>query len=146
MLALCMVIGVMPFAFAADPVVAKIGSTPYTDLHDAMIAATSGQTVELVADVDLAGVDWEPVSFNGKFNGNGHTIHNLTINKPGVSNTGFITSVNGLFENVTFTNPTVTGGENTGVVGGRTGGGGAHVKNVTVNGTIKVETFPKIMK
>ncbi len=123
-----------------EEVVASVGSDKYTDLHEAMVAAKSGETVRLWTDVDLAGTEWEPVSFRGAFDGQGYTISNLTINKPGVSNTGFITSLNGTFENVTFTNPTVIGGECTGVVAGRAGGSAALAQNITVNGTIKVET------
>jgi len=120
--------------------VAQIGEVKYADLHEAMVAAKAGETVLLISDVDLAGTEWEPVSFKGTFDGQDHTISNLTINKPGVSNTGFITSLNGTFKNVTFKNPTVTGGENTGVVAGRAGGSAALAENITVNGTIKVET------
>ena len=120
--------------------VAKIGDVEYTDLHTAMTSAKAGETVELLSDVDLFGAEWEPVSFKGKFNGNGYKIKNLTINKPGVSNTGFITSLNGTFENVTFENPTVTGGENTGVLAGRAGGSSAYAKDINVTGIIKVET------
>ena len=120
--------------------VAQIGDVYYTDLHEAMVACKSGETVLLLADVDLSGTEWEPVSFQGTFNGQNHVIENLTINKPGVSNVGFITSLNGTFKNVTFTNPTVTGGECTGVVAGRAGGQAALAENITVNGTIKVQT------
>jgi len=120
--------------------VAAIGDTHYSDLHEAMVAANSGETVKLLKNVDLAATEWEPVTFKGKFDGQNYTIENLTISKSGVSNTGFITSLNSSFENVTFTNPTVTGGENTGVVAGRAGGSAALAKNITVNGTIKVET------
>lgn len=115
-------------------------SAYYSDLHAAMVAAKAGDTVKLIADVDLAGKTWEPVSFKGAFDGQNKIISNLTINKPGVSNTGFITSLNGSFKNVIFTNPTVTGGENTGVVAGRAGGSAALAENITINGTIKVET------
>ena len=120
--------------------VAQIGTKYYSDLHEAMVAAKAGETVKLVNDVDLAGTEWEPVSFKGIFDGQDHTISNLTINKPGVSSTGFITSLNGSFGNVIFENPTVTGGENTAVVAGRAGGGAAYAHNITINGTIKVET------
>ena len=120
--------------------IAQIGDVKYNDLHEAMLAAKAGETVKLVNDVDLAGTVWEPVSFQGIFDGQDHIISNLTINKPGVSNTGFITSLNGTFKNVTFTNPTVTGGENTAVVAGRAGGAAALAENITINGTIKVET------
>lgn len=34
---------------------------------------------ELVEDIDLSGYTWEPVNLNGMFNGNGHTIRNITI-------------------------------------------------------------------
>ena len=112
----------------------------YKDLHAAMVAAKAGETVVLIADVDLAGTEWEPVSFGGTFDGKGKTISNLTINKPGVSNTGFIKSLNGTVKNVKFTNPTVTGGENTAVVAGIAGGSAALAENITINGTIKVET------
>ena len=112
----------------------------YKDLHAAMVAAKAGETVVLIADVDLAGTEWEPVSFGGTFDGKGKIISNLTINKPGVSNTGFIKSLNGTVKNVTFNNPTVTGGENTAVVAGRAGGSAALAENITINGTIKVET------
>ena len=112
----------------------------YKDLHAAMVAAKAGETVVLIADVDLAGTEWEPVSFGGTFDGNGKTISNLTINKPGVSNTGFIKSLNGTVKNVTFISPTVKGGENTAVVAGRAGGSAALAENITINGTIKVET------
>ena len=122
------------------PAVAMIGEAKYYDLHEAMVAAKAGETVLLISDVDLAGSEWEPVSFKGAFDGQNHVISNLTINKPGVSNTGFIASLNGTFKNVTFTNPTVTGGECTGVVAGRAGGSSALAENITVNGTIKVET------
>ena len=120
--------------------VAAIGEVHYDDLHDAMTSAESGETVELLRNVDLDETVWEPVSFKGKFNGHGYAISNLNISKPGVSNTGFITSLNGIFENVTFTNPTVIGGENTAVLAGRAGGGAAYAKDITVNGVIKVET------
>ena len=120
--------------------VAIVAGKTYADLYEAMTACKAGETVVLISDVDLAGTEWEPVSFKGAFDGNGHTISNLTINKPGVSSVGFITSLNGSFKNVTFTNPTVIGGENTGVVAGRAGGSAALAENITVNGTIKVET------
>ena len=120
--------------------VAQIGDTYYATLYEAMVAAKAGETVILLADVDLAGTEWEPVSFKGAFDGQNHKISNLTINKPGVSNVGFITSLNGSFKNVTFVNPTVTGGECTGVVAGRAGGSSALAENITVTGTIKIET------
>lgn len=45
----------------------------------------SGKTVYLMADIDLAGIDWEPIgqtgncTFNGVFEGYNHTISNLSV-------------------------------------------------------------------
>lgn len=44
-----------------------------------------GETIELANDIDLGGEEWTPIghyeggSFNGTFNGNGHTIKGLNI-------------------------------------------------------------------
>jgi len=38
----------------------------------------------LMEDLDMAGVDWVPLDFQGNFNGNGHAILNLTLTQPGV--------------------------------------------------------------
>ena len=47
----------------------------------------SGKTVKLTADIDLAGIDWQPISqtvtgkqFKGTFDGQDNTIYNLTVN------------------------------------------------------------------
>lgn len=37
----------------------------------------------LMNDLDLAGVEWTPLDFRGKFDGNGFAIINLTLTKPG---------------------------------------------------------------
>ena len=37
----------------------------------------------LEADIDMAGIDWNPLPFSGRFNGKGHTIYNLTVSSPG---------------------------------------------------------------
>lgn len=37
----------------------------------------------LMEDLDLAGVEWKSIDFYGVFDGNGHTILNLTITHPG---------------------------------------------------------------
>lgn len=40
-------------------------------------------TVILANDLDMSGIDWEPIAFSGYFYGNGHTIYNLKITKTG---------------------------------------------------------------
>ena len=58
----------------------------------------SGQTIKLNVDIDLQGINWIPIGkssnkFNGTFDGQGHQIHNLTVNIEGTT-TG---NVAGLF-------------------------------------------------
>lgn len=83
-------------------------------------------SIELTADIDLAGYDWKPMGwygassncFSGTFNGNGHTIANMKINT-GESETAFIGyGLNTYVTDVTFINAEVNGSAQTGVVGG----------------------------
>lgn len=127
-------------SFVASVTTASGVPAYYKDLHEAMGACKAEGTVALLKDVDLGNVKWEPVSFAGAFDGQNKTISNLTIDKSGVSNTGFITKLNGSFKNVTIKNATVTGGECTGIIAARAGGTGALAENITITGTIKVET------
>ena len=79
-------------------------------------AATSGNTYELTVDLDMTGVNWTPIgnlaaypgrSFQGTFDGKGHTIRNLTC----VDNTVnyataalFGSTKNGIIKNLTLSN------------------------------------------
>ena len=59
--------------------------------------------------------NWTPISsFAGTFDGNGHTITRLVVNKTG-DNVGFIADNNGTVKNLTLENAKITAGE--GVVG-----------------------------
>ena len=101
--------------------VAKVGNIYYATLAEAFTAVGdgAGKTVELIADVDLAGAEWTPVTFNGVFDGKGHTISNLVVNGAGNSDQGFFAQTNnGEIKNVTFNNAKVTGRLNVGVVAG----------------------------
>lgn len=53
----------------------------YEDLK-AMSAKPDGRFY-LSCDIDMAGKDWMPFSFNGIFDGNSHEIKNLRLDKPG---------------------------------------------------------------
>lgn len=82
-----------------------------------------GKTVILGADIDLANMDWTPIgnktnTFNGTFDGNGHTISNLKVtgNKSYVGLFGFTT--NGEIKNLTVNNAKVSGYVGVGVVAG----------------------------
>ena len=37
----------------------------------------------LTADIDMTGVDWQPIAFSGTLDGGGHTIYNLTVSSLG---------------------------------------------------------------
>lgn len=62
----------------------------------------AGKTIVLTADINLAGVEWTPIGntakpFQGTFDGNGHTVSNLTIDASdtGEEGVGFIGHLNG---------------------------------------------------
>lgn len=89
---------------------AKIGETSYENLSDAFAVAVSGDTVELLCDVDLKDVDWSAVTASGiTFDGNNHKISNLKV--VGEYNVGGLTPYGNAFfykltdstiKNVTF--------------------------------------------
>ena len=53
---------------------------------------STNHRVELMADLDMTGVDWTPKTFQGVFEGNDHKIYNFTINRNG--NCGFVEYLN----------------------------------------------------
>ena len=66
--------------------VATVGGTPYATLQDALNVAAAGSgnvTVEILKDIDLTNVDWDPVTVSAPsypcvtVNGNEHTITGL---------------------------------------------------------------------
>ena len=113
----------------------------------------AGKTVKLMNDVDLAGVAWTPIgqtqvsSFQGTFDGQDHTISNMTVNYTGTKTNyacglfGWLELHNGspiVIQNVKFDNANVTGIKYTGVVAGYADGAcGAEIKNCQVtNSTV----------
>ncbi len=99
-------------------------------------AKTNNKKFELTSDIDMSGIEWTPWCnekqyFNGNFNGNGHTISNLTIVDDHTADdghaVGFIGRLGGggadhqgnkTIENVTFDNAAVSGHQYVGVVVG----------------------------
>lgn len=53
---------------------------------------STNHRVELMADLDMTGVDWTPKTFQGVFEGNGHKIYNFTMNRNG--HCGFVEYLN----------------------------------------------------
>lgn len=102
----------------------------------------SGTTVVLDADIDLKNVDYTPFYLAGaKFDGQGHTVSNLTYAAPmdAQNNAGFILAGPGTVQNLTFTDATVSGPWCAGVVVGYAIA--THINNVTVKDS-KVTSTP----
>ena len=109
------------------------------------------EAVILVNDIDLSGIDWEPVGqtgstqFGGTFDGQGHTISNLTVDSSAETgayySSGLFGWVNGaIIKNVNVDTANVTGHHNVGVIAGylETTGttiSNCHVTNATVSCT-----------
>ena len=115
-------------------------ATEVDTVEELKAALAANQDIILTGDIDLNNEEWEPVNYGKHFDGGNYTISNLKINKPDTDNVGFITSLNGTFENVTFENVDVVGRENVGAIAGRAGGSAALAQNINVNGIIKVES------
>ena len=83
--------------------------------------------VYLEDDIDLEGYEWVPMGwmgptdnrFDGVFDGQGHSILNMTIDQPQASHVAFIGYSTGVeVKNVSFKNAMLCGGTYTGIVGG----------------------------
>ena len=101
-----------------------------------------GKTVVLEGDCDLFGIVWQPIAkFSGTFDGQGHTISNLTVTAS--SKAAFFGILAGAtVKNVTFDNATVVGNHYVGVIVGWEGSESVlttiencHVTNSTVTAT-----------
>ena len=107
--------------------------------------------IMLGTDIDLSGIEWNPASFSGTFDGNGYTISNLTINKDlsgDASHTynyvGFMKgdfSSSGTIKNVRFENASisVTGTTYNTHVGVIVGHSDIEIDNCIASGAINVQ-------
>lgn len=69
----------------------------------------AGAVVRLEADINLNGVNWDAVNnFSGTFDGNGHTIYNLSVDHTGNSAGMFGSCVSAKFNNITIDGASVT--------------------------------------
>ena len=95
-------------------------TTYYISLADALKAAKRGETVTLLEDIDLSGVEWTPVDFVANLDGNGKTISNLTV--CGEKNVGLLATAtgNGWIKNLTIKNVTASGKANVSALVGST--------------------------
>ena len=109
---------------------------------------------ELVADIDFDtngngvpdrgdalwndGEGWRPIEFSRTFDGNGHTISNLFIDRKGTpsdpeGNVGLFSSASGVIRNVSLVSVNVTGGTH---VGGLAGSNRGKIKDSCVQGSV----------
>jgi hypothetical protein len=77
----------------------------------------------LKSDIDLGGIDWQPIGTNinpflGVFDGNGHTLSNLNINRPNEDRVGMFGVNGGTVKNLVLENATVEGQDNVGILAG----------------------------
>ena len=142
-LALVMALGLTATACAEQPTpaVAKMGETTYNNLHDALEAAKSGGTVELLGEVNLTG-DWTPVGtsnepFKGTFDGNGHKITGLKINTGSYIGLFGYVGEGATIKNVNLVGANVSGVKRVGALIGQIKGN-ATVSNCTVDSTSHV--------
>ena len=112
--------------------------------------AFNGKLVVLGADIDLAGIDWEPIgqtgttTFNGVFDGQNYTISNLSVNSEtetgGNYSSGLFgwvethTAGHGVIKNVKINGATVKGNHNCGALVGYITEKNALVENCHVTG------------
>ena len=124
-------------------VISSDGTTTngYATLSEAFAEMKSGETVELLCDVDLKSEPWTPVELKGGFDGKGFKISNLIINKPEQNGVGFFSNqtIRKAVKDVEFVNVDVKGLCNVGAIFGYHCFG--PVENVKVSGTIKVEAL-----
>ena len=106
--------------------------------------AFSGYTVKLANDIDMAGQEFTPIakkgSFSGTFDGDGHTIANLTVSDTDCA--GLVWSNMGMIKNLTMTNVNVSGNYKVGAIAGD--GLCGKFENCTVDGGTITST-PRIV-
>lgn len=105
----------------------------------------SGKTVVLMTDIDLHNEYWTPIGkenyeFKGTFDGNGHTISNLTTGKSWMCDVGlFGFTKEGEIKNLTVHNAKVTGYLDVGVVAGSPYT--SKYTNISVTGHVEVNGY-----
>ena len=132
--------------YTAAPAVAQVEIagvvTKYADLHAALEAGkAAGSVVTLLADVDLAGVAWEPVlNFAGTFDGGSKVISNLTTGGADQDHCGLFgntTNSKSFICNVVVSNATVTARKWAAAVVGELASSST-ISNITVKGLVQI--------
>ena len=110
------------------------------------MAENTGNKYILMNNINLENTDWTPIAnFTGTFDGNGHTISNVTIqehaidtNNATVENMGFFadTAASAVIKNLNLKNVTVTATAEAEYIGMMVGSLRGKVENCNVTGTI----------
>lgn len=120
---------------------------------DAYVGDYDGAYFELMADINLAGMDWIPIGFyqneaemkgmvphpfRGHFDGNGHTISNYRISKPDWDYAGLFGAVeDGSIRNLHVRiSDTLTAGSQVGILAGYVEGQSV-IQNCSVKGNVR---------
>jgi len=109
----------------------------------------AGDTVMLNANLDLiVYVNWMPIGkdrespFRGTFDGGGHVISNVTVNRPDSSYQGLFGVIDGGgVQNLGLENVNITGSEDVGGLAGYIGNGKSIISNVYVTGTVSAAGY-----
>lgn len=104
-----------------------------------------GKTVVLINDIDLENKEWTPIgkslekSFQGTFEGGGHTISYLKVTRTNenVGLFGYVADAE--IRNLTVTEADITGSQNVGGIAGNAGAGTSFI-NCTCSETTKLRT------
>ena len=101
------------------------------------ISNLQNATIKLGKDIDLSGHSWVPIErFNGRFNGQGHTISNMSVTVGVTNSAGLFSYGSATVQDVKLESVYVVSANSS--VGGVIGdaGTGAKIENCTVSGTI----------
>ena len=108
--------GSVPSVASATVAISAVAATDTVTTCAQLEALGSGaayDTINLPHDIDCTGYTVDPLftsGFHGTFNGQGHTISNITINHPNDDGVGLFAYTNGAtLENVSMAGGTVTG-------------------------------------
>ena len=88
----------------------KIGSGETLTVNGKEYEFAADKNYQLQNDIDLSGINWTPIpnEYSGIFDGNDHTIKNLTITaneELNISEIGLFSSFTGIMRNLTMENP-----------------------------------------
>lgn len=86
------------FAPAAARAEAPVGISSAEEL--ALLRETPDGDFVLTADIDMAGIDWQPAAFSGSLDGAGHTLYNISISAVGEARAETVDGNNKVYDTV----------------------------------------------